>query len=71
MIMKGINDSKEQLLKFKEKIDLIKPNRIDINVPIRPPVEEWLYLRVSKFFPQNFLLERQISFFSHFVPPMV
>ena len=42
MIMKGINDSKEQLLKFKEKIDLIKPNRIDINVPIRPPVEEWV-----------------------------
>ena len=42
MIMKGINDSKEQLLKIKEKIDLIKPNRIDINVPIRPPVEEWV-----------------------------
>jgi len=42
MIMKGINDSKEELLKIKEKIDLIKPDRIDINVPIRPPVEEWV-----------------------------
>jgi wyosine [tRNA(Phe)-imidazoG37] synthetase (radical SAM superfamily) len=42
MIMKGINDSKEELLKIKEKIDLITPERIDINVPIRPPTENWV-----------------------------
>ena len=42
MIMKGINDSKEELLKIKEKIDYINPDRIDINVPIRPPVESWV-----------------------------
>ncbi|MFX1594271.1 MAG: radical SAM protein, partial [Promethearchaeota archaeon] len=42
MLMKGINDTKEELLKIKEKLDLIKPDRIDINVPIRPPVEEWV-----------------------------
>ncbi len=42
MLMKGINDSKEELLKIKDKIDLIKPDRIDINVPMRPPVEEWV-----------------------------
>ncbi len=42
MLMKGINDSKEELLKIYEKIDLIKPDRIDINVPIRPPVEKWV-----------------------------
>jgi len=42
MIIKGINDSKEELLKIKEKIDLIKPDRIDVNVPIRPPVEKWV-----------------------------
>ena len=42
MIMKGINDSKEELIKIKEKVDLIKPDRIDINVPIRPPVEKWV-----------------------------
>jgi len=40
MIMKGINDSKEELLKIKKKIELIKPDRIDINVPIRPPTEK-------------------------------
>ena len=42
MIIKGINDTKEELLKIKEKIDLIKPDKIDVNVPIRPPVEKWV-----------------------------
>ncbi|MFX1266413.1 MAG: radical SAM protein [Promethearchaeota archaeon] len=42
MLMNGINDSKDSLLKIKEKIDLIKPDRIDINVPIRPPTEDWV-----------------------------
>ncbi len=42
MIMKGINDSKEELLKIKDKLDLIKPDRIDINIPIRPPAEDWV-----------------------------
>ena len=42
MVMKGVNDSKEELLKIKKKIDLIQPDRIDINVPIRPPTESWV-----------------------------
>lgn len=42
MLLKGINDTKEELIKIKEKLDLIKPDKIDINVPIRPPVEEWV-----------------------------
>jgi wyosine [tRNA(Phe)-imidazoG37] synthetase (radical SAM superfamily) len=42
MLIRGINDTKEELLKIKEKIDLISPDRIDINVPIRPPMEEWV-----------------------------
>jgi wyosine [tRNA(Phe)-imidazoG37] synthetase (radical SAM superfamily) len=42
MIMKGINDSKEELLKIKEKMDLIQPDRIDLNIPIRPPTVDWV-----------------------------
>jgi wyosine [tRNA(Phe)-imidazoG37] synthetase (radical SAM superfamily) len=42
MLVKGLNDSKEELLKIKEKIDFINPDRIDINVPIRPPMENWV-----------------------------
>jgi len=42
MLMKEINDSRNQLKNLKEKIDLIQPDRIDINVPIRPPTEKWV-----------------------------
>lgn len=42
MLIKDVNDSKEELSKIKEKLDIIQPDRIDINVPIRPPAEEWV-----------------------------
>lgn len=42
MLMKGINDSREKLIEIKQKIDLIQPDRVDINVPIRPPTEDWV-----------------------------
>lgn len=42
MLIKGINDSKEKLLEIKQKLDIIKPDRIDFNIPIRPPTENWV-----------------------------
>ncbi len=50
MIMKAINDSKKELLKIKEKIDLIKPDKIDINIPIRPPLEKWVKIPNKSIF---------------------
>lgn len=57
MLMKGINDSREKLVEIKQKIDLIQPDRIDINVPIRPPTEDWVkipneivYERIKELF---------------------
>ncbi len=52
MLMKGINDSREKLLEIKQKIDLIQPDRIDINVPIRPPTEDWVEI------PNDIVYER-------------
>jgi wyosine [tRNA(Phe)-imidazoG37] synthetase (radical SAM superfamily) len=51
MVMKGINDSKEELLKIKKKIDLIQPDRIDVNVPIRPPTESWVKIPDQDILP--------------------
>lgn len=51
MLIKGINDSKQNLLKIREKIELIKPDRIDINVPIRPPCEDWVEIPDKSVFP--------------------
>jgi len=41
MLVRDVNDSNEELLEIKTLLDQIKPHRIDINVPIRPPAEEW------------------------------
>ena len=51
MLMKGINDSKEELLKIKNKLNLINPDRIDINVPIRPPTESWVQIPDKSVIP--------------------
>jgi len=51
MVMKGINDSKEDLVNIKHKLDLIKPDRIDINVPIRPPTESWVQIPDKNVIP--------------------
>ena len=65
MIMKAINDSKKELLKIKEKIDLIKPDKIDINIPIRPPLERWVKIPDKSIFillDEIFGLYSDISF---------
>jgi wyosine [tRNA(Phe)-imidazoG37] synthetase (radical SAM superfamily) len=41
MLVKGLNDSTEQLEKIKRAVDKINPDRIYISVPIRPPAEKW------------------------------
>jgi len=52
MLMKEINDSQDKLLEIKQKIDLIQPDRVDINVPIRPPTEDWVEI------PNDIVYER-------------
>ncbi len=39
MLVKGVNDSDESLLEIKEAIEQVKPDRIYISVPIRPPAK--------------------------------
>lgn len=40
MLMKGINDSKEQIMEYKKILDEIQYDRLYINTPVRPPAEE-------------------------------
>ncbi len=42
MLVKGINDDEDTLYRMKEVIDRLKPHRVYINVPIRPPAEKWV-----------------------------
>ncbi|MBD3353460.1 MAG: radical SAM protein [Candidatus Lokiarchaeota archaeon] len=42
MVMDGINDGDTQIMEIKESLKDIKPDRIYINVPIRPPAESYV-----------------------------
>ncbi|MBN1455553.1 MAG: radical SAM protein [Methanomicrobia archaeon] len=41
MLVKGLNDSEDELLALKRRLERIEPDRIYLNVPIRPPAEPW------------------------------
>ncbi len=42
MLVKNLNDSEEELKKISEALDEINPDRVYVNVPIRPPAESWV-----------------------------
>lgn len=51
MLIKGVNDTREELIKIKEQMEVIKPDRIDINIPIRPPTEKWVNVPDKNILP--------------------
>jgi len=42
MLVRGLNDSPEYLKKIKSVADMIKPDRVQLNAPIRPPAQNWV-----------------------------
>lgn len=42
MLVKGLNDDEESLLKLKELLKKIAYDRLFINSPVRPPAETWV-----------------------------
>jgi wyosine [tRNA(Phe)-imidazoG37] synthetase (radical SAM superfamily) len=42
MLVKGLNDSEGELQALKSRLKRIEPDRVYINVPIRPPAEPWV-----------------------------
>ncbi|MBC7248866.1 MAG: radical SAM protein [Anaerolineae bacterium] len=42
MLVKGLNDDEPTLLSIRDALARIGPDRIQINVPIRPPAEHWV-----------------------------
>jgi len=41
MLVKGVNDDLDQILKLKPAISIIKPDKIQLNTVVRPPAEPW------------------------------
>ena len=42
MLVKGINDTEQALSGIAGALSCIRPDQVHINVPIRPPAEEWV-----------------------------
>jgi wyosine [tRNA(Phe)-imidazoG37] synthetase (radical SAM superfamily) len=40
---RGINDDKEEIERLKGVIERIQPDKVQLNTPVRPPVEEFAY----------------------------
>jgi len=56
MLVNGLNDSEEELWKIRKTVDLIKPDRVYVVTPIRPPAETW----VEPSSPETILKAQQI-----------
>ncbi len=44
MLVKGLNDSEGELEKIAKILEDVKPDRVYVNVPIRPPAESWVMI---------------------------
>jgi wyosine [tRNA(Phe)-imidazoG37] synthetase (radical SAM superfamily) len=42
MLVRGVNDSVDELLKIEDALRQIAPDRVYVNVPVRPPAESWV-----------------------------
>ncbi len=42
MLVRGINDSEAYLRKIKKVIDTIKPDKVQLNTPVRLPAQKWV-----------------------------
>ncbi|MBD3381007.1 MAG: radical SAM protein [candidate division Zixibacteria bacterium] len=42
MLVQGLNDSDEELKMIRSHLDMIKPDRIYVGTPTRPPTEKWV-----------------------------
>ena len=41
LFCKGVNDSKEELMRMRKSVDRIQPDLIHLNTVVRPPSEKW------------------------------
>lgn len=56
MLVKGVNDSKEELLSIRQAVDAFEPDRVYVVTPIRPPAELW----VEPPLPETILMAQEL-----------
>ncbi len=60
MLVAGINDSSEEIEKFIEAVEAIRPDKVQLNTVVRPPAEKWVkpvsltkLKKIKKLFGKN------------------
>lgn len=43
LFCRGVNDGREEIEKFKEVIENIQPDKVQLNTPVRPPAEDFAF----------------------------
>jgi wyosine [tRNA(Phe)-imidazoG37] synthetase (radical SAM superfamily) len=43
LFCRGVNDGREEIEKFKSVIEKIEPDRVQLNTPVRPPAEDFVF----------------------------
>jgi len=43
LFCRGVNDGKEEIEKLKEVIENIQPDKVQLNTPVRPPAEDFVF----------------------------
>jgi wyosine [tRNA(Phe)-imidazoG37] synthetase (radical SAM superfamily) len=56
MLVKGLNDTKEELLSIRQAVDAFEPDRVYVVTPIRPPAEPW----VEPPLPETILMAQEL-----------
>jgi len=68
---RGFNDEGQEINKLKEVIERIRPNRVQLNTPVRPPAEDFAYPLTPKRLEEiRNLLGKNTEVVSEFEAPM-
>jgi wyosine [tRNA(Phe)-imidazoG37] synthetase (radical SAM superfamily) len=68
---RGVNDDKEEIVKLKEAIERIQPDRVQLNTAARPPAEDFAYpLTLKRLEKVRNLFGNNAEVVSEFAAPM-
>jgi len=71
LFCRGVNDGKEEVEKFKGVIEKIRPDRVQLNTPIRPPAEDFAFpLTLLQLEEIKERLGEKVEIISEFAAPL-
>jgi len=71
LFCRGVNDGRKEIEKLKETIERIKPDKIQLNTPVRPPAEDFVFpLTLSQLEEIRESLGEKAEIISEFAAPL-